>query len=118
VLFWGVEVGRVVVVDVGEELVKVLAGDASVGVSFQFLPDPHQVFLVFDLSEVVKLFQQPEGLLDAQEALRLSQVRMAAVVQLLQQSDKLHIELLLLRLPGAAPCAFLALPHFVLMGGC
>ena len=52
-----VVVRGVIVVDVGQELEQVVARYSAVGLSLQLLPQPHQVFLVLDSSQVVQLFQ-------------------------------------------------------------
>jgi hypothetical protein len=60
------------VIDIGEKLVEILTGNATVGFSLQLLPNLHQILLVFYLSKIVKLFHQLESFLDTQETFSLS----------------------------------------------
>ena len=99
-LFLRVQFGRIVVVDVSQKLQQVSARNSAVCTALQLLPDTHQIFLVLYLTQIVQLLHYLERLFDTQKTLGLTQMRVIAMVQLVNQSAELLLEFACLDLLG------------------
>ena len=81
-------------IDEGQKLEQILAGNAAIGISLQFLPQFDKIFLILYFPEVVELLHQFECFIDGEEALCLAEVGVGGVVELAHEVVELLFELL------------------------
>ena len=72
-------------VDKSKKLEQILAGNAAIGISFQFLPQFDKIFLILYFSDVMKLFHQFECFIDWEETLGLAEVGVGGVIKLVHE---------------------------------